>query len=104
MKPYAFVVAAVAAAGMFASAAQASPLWTVTTQGIIPGGFDDTGVFGVRKRDLAGLASTQTVIANVDRSKYDGGYQNATENNIFGKDETPAFTVIEFGGWPHRQL
>lgn len=95
MKTKALVVAAAAAAGMFTGAVDAAPLWTVTTQGIISSGFDTTGVFGVARRDLAGLAYTQTVIANVDPSRYHFHYQSPTENNLYGTDETPAFTVID---------
>lgn len=95
MKLNAFVVAAVAAAGMFTGTVHAAPLWTVTTQGLISSGFDTTGVFGVAKRDLAGLAYTQTIIANVDPSRYHLHYQSATENNLYGTDETPAFTLID---------
>jgi hypothetical protein len=94
MKPNSFVVAVVAVAGMVSNAAQGIPLWTITTQGRISEGFDHTGVFGVPKRDLAGLEYTQTLIANVDRSKYNG-YQNATENNLYGREGIPAFAVID---------
>lgn len=89
------IIAAVVATGLPATAVQASPFWTMTTQGIITSGIDYTGVFGVAHRDLAGLAFTQTFIADVDRTKYHGGFQNATENDIFGNTETPAFTLID---------
>lgn len=95
MKLKPIVIAACVAAGMSVGAAQAAPIWTVTAQGIITSGIDYTGVFGVAGRDLAGLAFTQTFIANVDRTQYNGGYQNATENILYGNTETPAFTVID---------
>jgi hypothetical protein len=95
MKLKSIVVAAIAVAGISAGAARAAPIWTVTAQGIITGGIDYTGVFGVARRDLAGLAFTQTFVANVDRTQYNGGHQNATENIIFGTTETPAFTVTD---------
>jgi hypothetical protein len=78
------------AASTFASAAQAIPTWTVTTQGTISYGYDYTGIFGNANTSLTGLSYTQTITASIDPQQY-GAISN-TSNYIDMYRGTGLFT------------
>lgn len=75
-------IAAVVATGT----AQASPTWTINTQGIINGGYDYSGIFGKFNPDLSGLRFTQTITTSLDPAMYGQVYRGGVENDLaFGR-------------------
>lgn len=66
MKNSLFAQIAFLALSVFATASEASILWTVTTTGEIGYGVDSAGVFGAANRNLSGLTFTQAITVNVD--------------------------------------
>lgn len=64
------IVATVVATGMFTTAAQATPVWTLTAEGTIAYGTDNAGVFGTVGQDLHNVGFKQTITVSVDPAKY----------------------------------
>lgn len=98
MKIKSMLFAAVVAAGMLASVAHASPVWTWTVQGVIYDGADGKGLFGVAGGILNGLSFTKTYTASVDPAKY--SYVNFGDDHLIlsGASTAPSALAITING------
>lgn len=66
--------------------------WTVATQGIIAGGSDPTGIFGMAREDLSGLSFSQVVTVSTDPTQWSNLESNDYRSNLSGTG--PAFTSV----------
>jgi hypothetical protein len=85
------------AASAFAGGAQATPTWTITSQGTISDGYDTTGVFGKASTNLAGLSYIQTITASIDPKQYSSVVNSMNYIDMYGLGSAFTDTVTVNG-------
>lgn len=84
---------------VLSESAQASPTWSISTQGVISSGYDYAGLFGIVGRDLAGLQYTQTIIGSYDPADYETVQTFPHYIDIYGKTSSLLKDVVTVGGF-----
>lgn len=93
------IVGAAAAAALIATPAAAT-IYKATYRGIVDFGYDQTGLFGVAGRDLAGLRFTvvYTIDDAVNAQIYDSGEISTIIGGASSGDQSPTSAVLTIAG------